>query len=1852
MPGHGRMRSGHQSPVGSLSSLHKLPTPAILVFLAVLGLGLVFLLPGGLLQAQSAEQFIAYAENGEGPVARFTASDPEGATPGFWSLTAETVTDAVETADIADRALFKIDQNGVLSFKTSPNYEGRSTPYRVTVQFSDGSIGEYFKAYINVTDVEETGKITWTVTPTDGTAISELQQFQPGAELTPTVTDPDGTVTVTAWKWYRGSSVISGETEATYTVVTDDVGNRIRVEATYTDDNIGPAATVSFTSPNPVQAFRRSGDNTAPAFSPTSVTRRVEENSTGDVGGPVTATDGNGDKLTYTIAGEDVGSFKIDMATGQLMVGDDIELNYESDSSYEVMVTATDSSGTPTGTAATVAINVIDVDEKPVFATESNEDGVLNAGGVVAAQTEGRTVIDTDDNPAILEASDPDGKEVTLTLMGDDAGSFELAADEDDTNAVSQVLSFKEKTDYEMPGDRNGDNVYEVTVRASDGTMTADRELIIKVINDATEGGKVTVSPEDAVVGVELTATLTHMEGGVAASGQVTDPKWQWQTATAPTGVGVTCADDTDNNDYTTDIDDATKATYTPSDNAGDCLRAMVTYNYQFAAEVTTAASDGALILVSQTNQAPKFKEGTTTFRVVAENVEAAEDPSDDDAADNAADNVGSAIVATDANGDMPTYTLGGADASLFRIRPTGQLEVKGKLDHETDSSHTVTVTADDGSGVSNDSATIRVTIYVTDVDEEPEIKDREDSTADGMRTVPYAENGDGPVARFTASDPEGATPGFWSLTAETVTDAVETADIADRALFKIDQNGVLSFKTPPDLEEDMSVSGDDNYQVVVQASDGNNNGYFKLTVNVTDVEETGKIAWTVTPTDGTAISELQQFQPGAELTPTVTDPDGTVTVTAWKWYRGSSVISGETEATYTVVTDDVGNRIRVEATYTDDNIGPAATVSFTSPNPVQAVRPPGDNTAPAFSPTSVTRRVEENSTGDVGGPVTATDGNGDKLTYTIAGEDVGSFKIDMATGQLMVGDDIELNYESDSSYEVMVTATDSSGTPTGTAATVAINVIDVDEKPVFATESNEDGVLNAGGVVAAQTEGRTVIDTDDNPAILEASDPDGKEVTLTLMGDDAGSFELAADEDDTNAVSQVLSFKEKTDYEMPGDRNGDNVYEVTVRASDGTMTADRELIIKVINDATEGGKVTVSPEDAVVGVELTATLTHMEGGVAASGQVTDPDWQWQRARAPTDAGQTCADATGWTDIPDDATDATYTPVSADRDATATPAGGCLSAMVTYTYQFMTTMSEARSEGMAVLVSQTNQAPKFKEGTTTFRVVAENVEAAEDPSDDDAADNVGSPIVATDANGDMPTYTLGGADASLFRIRPTGQLEVKGELDHEMDSSHTVTVTANDGSGTSNDSATITVTIYVTDVDEAPEIMVRPTSLAITSGPSTTDYQEGGMGAVATYTAAGPNTASLSWSLSGDDMSAFRISNGNLMFRTAPDYENPSDMGGDNTYMVTVMASAGGETDMIDVSVTVTNVEELGMLAGESAITYMETRTDAAGTYTADGPVAARWSLSGDDADDFTIPGGMLTFAMSPSFEAPADMDMDNMYMVTVMASAGGEMDMMDVTVTVANVEEMGEVTLWAGNVALTVPPQVGDTITGLVVDDDGGITVESWQWARTMTPDMMDSWMDIDGATESAYMVTAGDTGYHLRVMATYTDAMGTDMAMESSMPTMMVGATVVVDEMGEVTLWAGNVALTMAPQVGDTITGLVVDPDGGVTGEMWQWARTMTPDMMDSWMDIQGATNAAYMVTAGDEDYHLRVTATYTDAVGTDMDTAYSMPTMMVIAADEDPPDYQVRCRQQRHDREARGHPGHQRLPLWPGG
>ena len=50
----------------------------------------------------------------------------------------------------------------------------------------------------------------------------------------------------------------------------------------------------------------------------------------------------------------------------------------------------------------------------------------------------------------------------------------------------------------------------------------------------------------------------------------------------------------------------------------------------------------------------------------------------------------------------------------------------------------------------------------------------------------------------------------------------------------------------------------------------------------------------------------------------------------------------------------------------------------------------------------------------------------------------------------------------------------------------------------------------------------------------------------------------------------------------------------------------------------------------------------------------------------------------------------------------------------------------------------------------------------------------------------------------------------------------------------------------------------------------------------------------------------------------------------------------------------------------------------------------------------------MLTFRSSPDYENPMDADMDNVYMVTIMADDGTYMDTHDVMVMVTNEDEPG----------------------------------------------------------------------------------------------------------------------------------------------------------------------------------------------------------------------------------------------------
>ena len=144
--------------------------------------------------------------------------------------------------------------------------------------------------------------------------------------------------------------------------------------------------------------------------------------------------------------------------------------------------------------------------------------------------------------------------------------------------------------------------------------------------------------------------------------------------------------------------------------------------------------------------------------------------------------------------------------------------------------------------------------------------------------------------------------------------------------------------------------------------------------------------------------------------------------------------------------------------------------------------------------------------------------------------------------------------------------------------------------------------------------------------------------------------------------------------------------------------------------------------------------------------------------------------------------------------------------------------------------------------------------------------------------------------------------------------------------------------------------------------------------------------------------------------------------GSQTTYEVEVKAADPfGQSDTTTVTIMVINVNEppdlmlvvvdepvtppvtpTVVVTGDSAVDYEENGTGAVATYTSS-VADVTWSLSGDDAGDFTISGGVLEFTSPPDWESPLDANTDNDYMVTVAATDGTTTGTVSVTVTVTD---------------------------------------------------------------------------------------------------------------------------------------------------------------------------------------------------------------------------------------------------------
>ena len=242
----------------------------------------------------------------------------------------------------------------------------------------------------------------------------------------------------------------------------------------------------------------------------------------------------------------------------------------------------------------------------------------------------------------------------------------------------------------------------------------------------------------------------------------------------------------------------------------------------------------------------------------------------------------------------------------------------------------------------------------------------------------------------------------------------------------------------------------------------------------------------------------------------------------------------------------------------------------------------------------------------------------------------------------------------------------------------------------------------------------------------------------------------------------------------------------------------------------------------------------------------------------------------------------------------------------------------------------------------------------------------------------------------------------------------------------------------VKDVDEAPTITGGPTAFSFaergTAGAEC--CQEGRLchpsgrpaptnppqAYVATYTATDPQNDTIAWSVEGTDAAGFTIGDdGALSFKASPDFESPGDADSNNTYLLTVKATANGKSDTRAVTVTVTDgnappqfvqkKEALQVEEGYAHWLFDFGATDPQGD-------TMTFSLAGEDSDAFTyehihIAGAtcyaalnLLHYGREPDYEQPSDADQDGVFSFIVQVSDGTLTTELPVTVTVTDVDE------------------------------------------------------------------------------------------------------------------------------------------------------------------------------------------------------------------------------------------------------
>ena len=278
----------------------------------------------------------------------------------------------------------------------------------------------------------------------------------------------------------------------------------------------------------------------------------------------------------------------------------------------------------------------------------------------------------------------------------------------------------------------------------------------------------------------------------------------------------------------------------------------------------------------------------------------------------------------------------------------------------------------------------------------------------------------------------------------------------------------------------------------------------------------------------------------------------------------------------------------------------------------------------------------------------------------------------------------------------------------------------DVNEKPEF---------LGTPSTSITQDENELASET---LADYDARDEEGS-VTWSLTGDDRGDFSIDSD--------GALTFNSDPNFEDAKDSDTDNIYKVTVVATDVMSGTTRRNVTQdvtvTVNDLEEDGTVSVNNLNPGVGDELSFELSDPDGLViSATSTIT---WDLEQRASSSAVWQ---DVSGFGGLNTTSTLATW---RVGEDET----GKQLRMQVSYTDNRGAKTVESEVTAAVTADPIVNAPPRFR-GGGDFSI-----------AEGEAGRNVGTPFVVSDRDNDSLRFGIeAGAGDDLFAINATsGQLE-------------------------------------------------------------------------------------------------------------------------------------------------------------------------------------------------------------------------------------------------------------------------------------------------------------------------------------------------------------------------------------------------------------------------------------------------------------------------------------------------------------